>query len=365
MPAVRHVARIDTLELKLKIDRKLGPQKAEKYFNLLNRYLSGKIIKSEFDKVCIGLVGRESIRLHNELIKAILKNAYFSKTPPPKHSKIDGTLNVKVANGCQRSSLQSLCRDVFPQSPRKGRTPNLRERKFKDRPSPLGLHEKAHSVTEDLAQKVQEQQSATELFSLGSKPPVEVNSVEEGEEVEQAAISPGIYSRSPVRAPLGISIHTKETRKVLRNGLASAHYTSTCQNGGELPDTSSLENRLKQKLGMEGLEISTDCVNLLNNGLDAFLKRVIKAGVELPASRSKFKQQNQVHYPATIGINGMLSYALKPNRPYSSSMLDFRVAMELNPRLLGVDWPVQLEKVCLHASEQSFGTDLASKCRSK
>ncbi|KAA8531591.1 hypothetical protein F0562_006300 [Nyssa sinensis] len=352
----RHSPRIDTLELKLQIEMKLGQEKADKYFNLLNRYLNLKLSKSEFHKLCTHTIGRENICLHNRLIRAIIKNASSAKAPPPKVSKTEGSLNVKVLNGYQRSGLQSLCRDVFPQSPRKGRTPNLRDPRFRDRPSPLGPNGKTHSAAcDDSAPKIQEQQSATELLSLGSRPPAEVNSVEDGEEVEQAAGSPSIYSRSPVTAPLGISIKGKETRKVLRNGSATAFYTNTCHNSGELPDTSSLKIRLEQKLEREGLNTSVDCVNLLNNGLDVYLKRLIKPCLELAASRSVNKHLNQVHNQVSSGLNGMSSmrYVQKPNRPISASMLDFRVTMESNPRIFGEDWPLQLEKVCFHASEEN------------
>ncbi|KAJ6905790.1 LOW QUALITY PROTEIN: hypothetical protein NC652_023522 [Populus alba x Populus x berolinensis] len=72
-----------------------------------------------------------------------------------------------------------------------------------DRPSPLGPLGKPQSVEcEELNARGQEQQSATELLSLGSRPPVEVASVEEGEEVDQMAGSPSVQSRSPVTAPL-------------------------------------------------------------------------------------------------------------------------------------------------------------------
>ncbi|KAK3017805.1 hypothetical protein RJ639_003662 [Escallonia herrerae] len=364
MPAEWHCSRIDTFELKVQIERKLGQQKAEKYFSLLNQFLSLKLNKVEFHKQCVGLVGRENVRLHNELIWAILKNATDGKTPPPKQRKVETPLNVKVPNGFQRSSLQSLCREAFPKSPRKGRTHNLRDRKFKDRPSPLGPHGKIHTVAcEDLAPKVLEQQSATELLSLGSRPPAEVNSVEDGEEVEQAAGSPGIYSRSPVRAPLGISIPTKETRKVLRHGSDPAFYSQTCHNSGELPDSSSLKKRLEQKLEMEGLNISMDCVNLLNSGLDVFMKRLIKPTLGLAGSRSEHKHLNQSQYQVASCLNGMrpTKYIQKPNRSFAASMLDFRLAMELNPRILGEDWPVQFERVSLRASEESVGTDHASQ----
>ncbi|XP_052197815.1 uncharacterized protein LOC127804825 [Diospyros lotus] len=352
MQVAQHPSRVDTLQLKLQIQRKLGKEKAEKYFHLLNQYLSFKISKSEFDRHCILAIGRQNICLHNQLIQSIIKNACTGKTPPPKGSKTDSLL--KVQNGHQRSSLQSICRDVFPQSPRKGRTPNLRDRKFRDRPSPLGPHGKTHSIEcEDSVPKTQEQQSV-ELLSLGSRPPPEVNSVEEGEEVEQAAGSPSIYSRSPVTAPLGISINGKETRKVLRSGSATAFYIDSCLNSSGLPNNSSLKARLEQKFETEGLKISMDCVNLLNNSLDVYLKGLIKPCLELAGSISVNKHSSEVCNQVMLGLNRMhpVRYVQKANRPIFASLLDFRVAMESHPKRLGEDWQVQLEKICLHASDQ-------------
>lgn len=346
----RHFSRIDSLELKSQIERKLGRRKAEEYFDLLTKFLSLKISKSDFDKLCMDKIGRENVRLHNYLIRSVIRNAFLSKTHPLKEHEVEGSLSVKVANGYQRSGIQSLCKDI-PQSPRKGRTPNIRDRKFRDRLSPLGPHGKNHSIAcEDSIPKMQEQQSATELVSLGSRPP---GSVEDGEEVDQAAGSPTIYSRSPVRAPLGIPLNTKGTRKVLCNGSASAFVTETCENSGELPDTSSLLKRLEQKLETEGLKVSVDCANLLNNGLDVCLKRLIKPCLELAGSRSVHEHIDQRHSRAIPGLRrtGPVIYVPKPSEPTFASMSDFRVAMELNPLILGEDWPTELEKVCLRASE--------------
>ncbi|CAH1437415.1 unnamed protein product [Lactuca virosa] len=284
MPAVRHCSRIDTFDLKLQMERRLGSQKADKYFNLLTRYINLKLSKSEFDKLCIRLIGRENLRHHNELIKAIIKNATLSNTPPPKQVKPDIPLTLKDPNNTidPRSNLQSLCRDVFPQSPRKGRTPVHRERKYKDRPSPLGLNGKTHMAEETGLQL--------------------------------------ICRRIPITAPFGISIHSKETRKSVCNS-GSSYYTETCHYTRYLPHTNSLENRLKQKLKMEGLDISMDCVKLLNNGLDSYLKSVIKPNLELAHSRSLHKQE--------------------------ISMLDFRVTSEVNPKILGENWRIKLEKIGL------------------
>ncbi|KAE8704867.1 putative transcription factor [Hibiscus syriacus] len=349
MPASHKICRVDTLELKSQIVRKIGRIKAEKYFNLLTRFLSLKICKPEFDKLCIGTIGRENVRLHNNLLRSIIRNASVSKTPPPIANNLEGSLSVKVLNGYQRSNLQSLCKD-FPQSSRKSRTPNLHDRKLRDRPRPLGPHGKSHNTAcEDAVRKVQEQQSATELLSLGSRPP---GSVEDGEEVDQATGSPSIYSRIPVSAPLGITLNAKGMRKVPWNGSASD--TETCYFRGELPDTGSLRERLEKKLEMEGLNISVDCPDLLNNSLDVYMKRLIKPCLELAGTRSRQKLIDRGQNLSMDYLDGMQPMRYAPNQrgPVSASMLDFQVAMEMNPLILGVDWPTQLEKVCLLASEE-------------
>ncbi|KAK6923129.1 Transcriptional coactivator Hfi1/Transcriptional adapter 1 [Dillenia turbinata] len=351
MPAGRHYSRMDTMELKIQIERKIGQQKTEKYFSLLSRYLSFKLSKSEFDKHCVSTIGRENISLHNCLIRSILKNASLAKTAPVRETKTGNSLNVKITNGYQRSSLQSLCRDVFPQSPRKGRTPNLRDRKFRDRLSPLGPHGKIHSVPcEDSVPKVHEQQSATELLSLGSRQLGEGNSVEDGEEVEQI---PGIYSRSPVKEPLGLPVYTKGTRKLFSTSSSSSSV-ETCHGAGALLDTRSIKSRLEHIMEQEGLKISMDCTNLLGNSLDIYLKTLIKPCLEIAGSRSGRSHQKQVSSQPVPVVNGKwpVKNLQKPMGSVSASMLDFRVAMELNPSILGKDWPVQLEKVCLRASEE-------------
>ncbi|XP_021751421.1 uncharacterized protein LOC110717083 [Chenopodium quinoa] len=358
MPGDRRFDRIDILEIKIQICRKVGSQRAEKYFGLLDSFFGLKIGKSEFDKSCIAAIGPENISLHNRLITSILKNACQSKTPPSKRSKLESPVVDKVANGYQRSCLQSLCRDVLPLSPRKGRTPCFRDRKSKDRPSPLGPHGKPNAVEacKDLGHKTLEQQSATELLSLGSRP-IEVNSVEDGEEVDQAAISPGIHSRSPVTPPLGIPWNGKGNRKVI-SSLSSSSLSSSripvesCHGVGELPNTSSLRKRLEQKLEKEGLSISLDCVNLLNNGLDSYLKRLIKPSLELASLRNGSKRQN-MSAEGVHGLNGLwpVKCLQSPSMSPTVSLLDFRTAMELNPQVLGEDWPTQLEKVCLQEFE--------------
>lgn len=350
-------SRINILELKALMVQKIGLQRAEKYFDHLRRLFSFKISKREFNKFCIRTIGKENVSLHNQLIRSILKNACLSKVPPTKGiRKVGSNLNVKIATGCQRNYLQSLYGDAFPDSPRKGRSPINRDRKLRDRPSPLGPFGKPQSVRdEEMISKAQEQQSATELLSLGSRPPVEVASVEDGEEVEQAAGSPGVQSRSPVTAPFGISMNLGGARKALCNiSLGNSCQLETCQNSGELPDTRSLRSRVKRKLEMEGINISVDCVNLLNNGLDAYLKRLIEPCMHLAGSRCGNEHLKQLNGPFVRGLNGTVlgRFGQSPSKSTYASMLDFHTAMQLNPHVLGEDWAVQLEKIGLRAFEE-------------
>ncbi|KAK4710318.1 hypothetical protein R3W88_004831 [Solanum pinnatisectum] len=329
MPTNRHCPRIDTYRLKLRLERKIGQQKAEKYFTALSKYLSLKLNKSEFEKFCVGLLGRDNICLHNALMRAIIKNACAAKTPPPKNGTMEPSFNVKVPNGYQGGTLQSLCRDVFPQSPRKGRTPTLRDRRFKDRACPPRPLWKTHSAAcEDNAPKAREHQNATELLPLGS-----------------------IHSSSHVTAPLGISLSGRGTRKVVCHRPGPLNSTETCNSTRELPDSNSLKKWLEQKSETEGVQISTDAINVLNNGLDVFLKRLIKPCLDLAGSKSQYKC---IHDQAVSVSNKTrpMKYIQKPSDLFTVSMLDFCSAMELNPRILGEDSQIQLEKVSLHAYEE-------------
>ncbi|KAK7307675.1 hypothetical protein VNO77_40939 [Canavalia gladiata] len=347
MPAAPYFPPMDTLEQKLWIEARLGSGKARKYFDLITRFLSLKISKREFDRLCIATVGKDHVHLHNHFIRSILKKACLSKIPSPRKSKVEGSLSVKTPNGYHKSNLHLLCKD-FPQSPRKGRTPNLRDRRFRDRPSLLGPHGKNHSVAyEDSVPKSHEQQSTTDLPSLSARPPL---SVEDGEEVDQDSGSSSIYSRSPVRAPLGIPFNTKRAKNCLCEGSASSTLTNTCQSIGQLPDTCSLMTRLEQKCEMEGFKISGDSANILNNALDVYLKRLIKSCLDLVVSKSLEKFCDPIR-SGSMGLP-MRSYMPNPNGSVSASISDFRAAVELNPIILGEDWPLYLEKICLHASEE-------------
>ncbi|KAK4401774.1 hypothetical protein Sango_0918100 [Sesamum angolense] len=293
-------------------------------------------------------IGRENISLHNRFIRSIVQNACHAKIPPQKARKVEGN-GPRIANGYQRNCLQSLYGDVFPQSPRKCRSPVSRDRKFRDRPSPLGPLGKSRSVTcEETGTRIHEQESPTELHSLGSRPPIDVVSVEDGEEVEQFAGSLNVRSCSPVTAPIGVSVNVIGARKALSCSYSYNNFAETCQSSYELPDTRSLRSHLQKKLALEGVEISLDCANLLNNSLDVFLKRLIEPCIGIAGSQCRnphiLGKESNNQIPS--GLNGVTVLQKIFIQPKYVNMLDFRVAMESNPCILGEDWSVQLEKIC-------------------
>ncbi|XP_010444651.1 PREDICTED: uncharacterized protein LOC104727283 [Camelina sativa] len=283
-----HVVRTDVSELKSQIEKKIGRVKTETYLNLLSKFLTLKISKSDFDKLIVATVKKENVSLHNALLRGILRNVCLSKTPPSIKNGIEK--KKKPLNG-----FQSLCKDL-PKSPRKGRT----QRRFKDGNKVI-ISKGKSQITEVVSSSGRQQY----YWSL-----------EDGEEVDQLV---RCWRSQPIEPPLGANF---------RDAVKKQHRIGTCcYSSGELPDSVSLKKKLEDGLGImeEGLEVSVGFSNLLNAGLDVFLKRLIKPCLELAASRSR-SSQGEVYSSAF-------------------SLVDLQVAMELNPSLLGEDWPAKLEKI--------------------
>ncbi|XP_075493753.1 uncharacterized protein LOC142531489 [Primulina tabacum] len=339
MVASHHFSRVDTPKLKDFIYKKIGQKRADNYFDQLKKFLSFKVNKADFDKSCIETIGRENLSLHNRLIQSILQNACHAKVPPQKPRKVEG-LGVKVSSGYQKSCSKSLYGDMLLQSPRKCRSPVNRDRKFRDRPSPLGPLGKSPSLTVEETIMTLEQPNGKDLHSLNSRP-----LVDDGEEVNQVAGSTRFRRWGDITAPLGV-FQIKDAYPNVPLALNRRKFAETCQSSFELPDTRSLSSRLQEKVASEGVGISLDCVNLINNSLDVFLKRLIEPCLGVARSHSNGRMVSST--------NEILQgrFAPRPLCPTSASMLDFRVAMESNPRILGDDWPTQLEKICTYPLEK-------------
>ncbi|KAF5748080.1 hypothetical protein HS088_TW04G00029 [Tripterygium wilfordii] len=416
-------SRVDLGELKAQIVKKIGVDRSKRYFYNLNRFLSQKLSKSEFDKSYYRVLGRENLPLHNQLIRTILKNASHAKTPPPFHevgpaktliqtakaspSKEDGHEQSGSLIPAQNQNVHIWSNGVLPVSPRKGRS-GIRDRKLRDRPSPLGPNGKVdvvhHSTgTEDngskgimengelipcdyqrplqLLQPVAEAAEqpenekehlvtrTSEKTRIGSIDHSKVAVVEDGEEVEQGRYPN--FSKRPLVAPPGIPFYSASVggaRKAIP--VASSGKFFSCYDSGGLSDTETLRKRMEQIATSQGIGgVSLECANTLNNMLDVYLKRLIRSCVQLVGGRSaQFAKQGPTHKQQVPGkiINGIwpsnhlhmqssgepVDCMQEKKSRCSISLLDFKVAMELNPQQLGEDWPLLLEKICMQSCEE-------------
>ncbi|KAK9066332.1 hypothetical protein SSX86_013653 [Deinandra increscens subsp. villosa] len=262
---------INLAELKDQLTKNLGPEKSHLYVDCLKRFLSLKMSKIEFNKLCLRTVGKDNISLHNQLIRSLLKTAVGSKTSCHENGSIPVVLSKNPSE------------------------------------------------------------------SLGKKAEKEVSA------------SPSLHA--PLRIP-----HLRVSGSIRASSLASNSAT------GCLIETVKLKERMEALSATQGLRVSMDCSSVVNNGLDAYLKRLIQSSSELSGSISgsgsgsmnKDSMKHQANFRPLI--NGYIpvyhhqKQELTPKRLIS--LLDLTVAMELNPQQLGGDWPILLEKVCIHGLKE-------------
>lgn len=410
-------SRIDLGDFKAQIVKRIGAERSKKYFYYLSRFLNQKLSKSDFDKSCQRILGRENLPLHNQLILSILKNACQAKTAPSVHEAGAAKSSLQNAKSPVREDGHDLSgshgpnhnqnvpiwsNGILPVSPRKVRSGM---RKLKDRPSALapngkvesGLHQ-IMSVDENGNKMIGENGALTphdyqrpmqHLLSVAEQPeidregmlrPTEKLRLPRRDQTEGANIQ-GVeevgqanhynLSTSPLLAPLGIPLCSASiggSRKAMP--VSSSSDFINCFESGQLSDTETLRKRMEQIAAAQGLgEVSTECANLLNNRLDVYLKRLIKSCMELVRSRSNHEpityplHKQQFQGKAVNGMwpnnhlhmqsSGGPPEALQEQRSRSSvSLLDFKVAMELNPQQLGEDWPLLLEKICMQSFDE-------------
>ncbi|XP_058068015.1 uncharacterized protein LOC131217201 [Magnolia sinica] len=430
MPPQPMQQRVNLADLKGQIVKKIGLEQANRYFNYLSRFFGQKVSKSEFDKLCYLTLGRENLFLHNQLVRSILKNASHGKVPPPIPTKEISKL-VRVGevrsppkeDGYPQSGPSPTLMsapliwgngDVLPMSPRKGRSV-VRDRKLWNRPSPLGPNGKTDLalpqsvIADDAIQKgvmengelnqcdlqrpVEHRQGLAEqpenegdislppakrqrakrsahdvLFPVHNKGPVDTVILEDVDAAEQAGVTNS--TRRPLQAPLGIPFCSASVGGARRASPVASSSFASCIDSGELFDTETLRKWMEQIAGAEGLDgVPMACANLLNNGLDAYLKRLIRSCIELVRARSGNEPtKHSVHKQQPHGnpINGVLpghhmhiqssggstDLIQEPKSWCPISLLDFKVTMELNPQQLGEDWPQLLEKICLYSCEE-------------
>lgn len=364
-------SRIDLAELKAQIVKRIGAERSKRYFKLLNMLLSQKLSKKEFDNRCFNsLLGCENVALHNQFVRSILKNACQAKTPPPVHlPAAPPKLAPHPQNSREAGAVWS--NGVLPSSPKKGRSV-IRERKLKDRPSPLGPNGKVDHFPSSMGSE----DNINNAENGEATPPCDYQRPLEREPAvarSSADEDPSLsFSRSPLLAPLGIpfcSASVGGSRKAVVPSAVGGGEVAGFYDSGVLSDTESLRKRMEQIAAAQGLGgVSVECANTMNTMLDLYLKRLIRSCVDLAGARNdprKQHAQKQIQNQIQGGkvVNGMWpsnhmhmnmhgGNSSSESAQSSISLLDFKAAMELNPQQLGDDWPLLLEKISMHSFEE-------------
>ncbi|GMJ14211.1 hypothetical protein like AT2G24530 [Hibiscus trionum] len=373
-------SRVDLIELKARLMKRLGPERSKRYFHYLNKLLSLKLSKVEFNKVCFRILGRENVRLHNLLIRSILKNACNAKAPPPLVTSHCRPRNGDVLLSPRNARSRVLAR-INAKVDSASHEPIITDEIVVSEDGDLTSHDTWRPVQrhQEVLDKANNQRdvllidpkklSSTKGSVYGFLPE------DSRDQTEVSAGEDGKVScfRSSLQAPLGISLFSgsiSEAWRVLPSSKSAGYAMS--YDAGRLLDSETLRERMQQIAALDGLEgVSMDCADILNNGLDVYLKRLIMMSVELVGTRHGCKpsKNNGVKH-CSYGklVNGFRMSACHHNQIQNNSsglegtdekrsykpisLLDFKVAMELNPQRLGEDWPAVLEKICMHSFEE-------------
>ncbi|CAD5329633.1 unnamed protein product [Arabidopsis thaliana] len=371
--------RIDLAELKVHIVKKVGVERSTRYFYYLGRFLSQKLTKSEFDKLCFRLLGRENLSLHNKLIRSILRNASLAKSPPSVHQsghpgkslvlgKEDGPEESRSLNPDHIRNDLALSNGVLA----KVRPGTCDDRTIRDKPCPLGSNGKVLGpFAYSRPGRYPDERDSAFLC------PAEQKAVS-GKDQVAAPISRDdeaqvrILSTPPVMAPLGIPFCSASVGGDRRTVPVSTSAAAiSCYDSGGLSDTEMLRKRMENIAVTQGLGgVSAECSIVLNNMLDLYLKKLMKSCVDLagarsmngtPGKHSLEKQQSRDELVNGVRTNNSF-HIQTSNQPsditreqHSVSLLDFRVAMELNPHQLGEDWPLLRERISISLFEEREG----------
>ncbi|KAK8641946.1 hypothetical protein V6N13_011313 [Hibiscus sabdariffa] len=367
-------SRINLIELKAQLMKRLGPERSKQYFHYLNKLLSLKLSKVEFKKVCFRVLGRENVRLHNLLICSILKKACNAKVPPPPatiHESVqigDVLLSPRkarsgasirlIAKAGSASHELAIANDIVVSENRDSTSCDIQK--------PLHHHQevlgKADNGRDVLLPNPEIQGSVNGFPSEDGRGQSEVLFVEDGKES---------CARSSLQAPLGVPLFSRSISGTRRSfPLASSTRHAKFYDICRLLDAEALRERMQQIAAQEGLEgVSMDCANILNTGLDVYLKRLIRIAIELAGTRHGcgFRKNNAMkHHSLGNHVNSVSAShhnqvhsnswnleAIDEQRYYKLvSLLDFKAAMELNPQRLGKEWPVLLEKIYMQSSKE-------------
>lgn len=370
--AVGQCTRIDVCEIKSKIFKRIGPERTKKYFQHLERFLSSRLSKNEFEKLCLVALGYENLSLHNHLIRSILRNASRACSPP----LINDPKLVRGATSSGHAVVPPVWDNAGALNQNvKGNKPLNRRENSPTQKSPLNHCEviiRENGVHLNNLKRTTQLKKSDHMEPLIKRPCVDKQPFSLHRSLcSNGSVMPSRQnlgqenihqSQGPLQAPLGIQlpgIFGGAHKPSPVDSFSSKDASDTCIEFGELCDTLLVKKRMNKIAEAEGLEgVSTGCANLLNNSTDIFMKQLIGSCVELVRARSQhgklkheaLRQQqfqklaNGVSLQNHIPVQGLII----PPETNPISMQDLKAVMELNSPLLGVNRSLLLEKINLY-----------------
>lgn len=204
-----------------------------------------------------------------------------------------------------------------------------------------------------------------------------------------------LLDRGPIRVPLGIPFCPGSVGSARKQPYVGLHgplaqfllvegREEELLDTGELPDSESLKRQMDKIAKVEGLDcVSQNCADIINQGLDIFIKRLIDGCMNLVRSKPALPKELQAlkdeNSPArnkkAMGVTPLTAVKLNEELNGTAghhvqeqgsgtggevpqemthptvSLHDFKVAMQLNPQQLGEDWPLQLERISFRCVE--------------
>lgn len=318
-------SRINISELKAQLFKRLGPERSAQYFDCLHRLLSLRLSKFEFNKLCLKLLGKENLSLHNHLMRAVLHNASIESISPhiPVHSKgacvtadnrpLSLRKNLTTSVGLNgEANLVSLSRNL--------------ENKIGD-----GVLENGSSRSHDSQKPLQHHQELIgDTFVSGQ------NWFKSGALVVERENNAHKFSRSQLQAPFRTPFHPFSGR---------SHCSRSYDNNGLL-DTNSLREQMQHIAADQGLEdVTLDCANLLNIGLNSYLKTLLVSCIQLARTSTSKQALKSLQRDQLLQRLGNGVFLQEERSRFPITMLDVRAAVELMPQELGEDWALLLERI--------------------
>ncbi|KAI5055274.1 hypothetical protein GOP47_0030419 [Adiantum capillus-veneris] len=399
MPPFQQHSRINVQDLKAQMVKRVGPERANQYFNHFKGYISLRFTKKELDKLVVLTIGKENIGLHNEIIKAILTNAIKSDTPPPPSLVQDMSKPVKgvrrkpllqfaISNDASRKSPVAAGATpvwsngtICGESPKKERGLSVDQTISKDKGKLLSAHIDGVNCVVDVHRPSERIQDAAEqaeanfndgLVHLHKRPRIIIPSSPDmslsksgGDPLPSSGAADSRYGEACqwenglVKTPLGTPFSsTCSAPKFPLFRLAGASYLQLKdaeQDVGyscDLPSAELVQRHMEHIAESEGLGgVSEKCVEILNQGIDVFLKGLIRSCIDLVKSRCLHQQGSQWERQGNHCAAEPYSHggAQKDLSQPTISFVDFKSAMESHPQQLGPIWPLQLERLQLYS----------------